>query len=435
MKKGRNNLGTTSLGAAFAGFLFLSFQPWIPLDGLLLFPGLSLGRLLRAFFEASLVGALADWFAVTALFRDPLGLKLPHTNILAKNKDAIAEAVPRFLSSFVSDDKIEGELLKVDFASKAEELLAPGETREELHGFLRGRVSALLSSFADGASAPDAPPSRMEGLRSFVRELLSFASERIDPGAAFAGLIRWAEREGFDERVFEGLADLLRSEIGKNRARLAAAITPIIKRNAGWQGLFVGQGTVERLLVGLQEELADIRRDKRHALRRFFLGAVERYAAILAGEAADPEGERERFAAGIRDALADESFRSGFADFIADMLRRIGSDLSSPESRFLEGLERIEDALETRLARDGELRARFNRGAAGLVSGLIARSRIVEGLTDYLSGLLKKTDDREFVRRVEGAVWNDLQYIRVNGAIVGGLVGVVLALLAAVLGR
>ena len=65
---------------------------------------------------------------------------------------------------------------------------------------------------------------------------------------------------------------------------------------------------------------------------------------------------------------------------------------------------------------------------AGLISSLVARSNLVEGVTGYLSELLKSTDEREFVGRVEGAVWNDLQYIRVNGAVVGGLVGVVLAI-------
>ncbi len=69
----------------------------------------------------------------------------------------------------------------------------------------------------------------------------------------------------------------------------------------------------------------------------------------------------------------------------------------------------------------------FNRGVAGLISSLLARSDLIEGVTGYLAELLKNTDEREFVSRVEGAVWNDLQYIRVNGAVVGGLVGVVLA--------
>ena len=92
MQAGRNRIGLISLVAAAAGFLFVTFQPWLALEHVRLFGSLNLHTLLTAFFDASLVGALADWFAIAALFRNPLGVRLPHTNILEKNKDAIAEA-------------------------------------------------------------------------------------------------------------------------------------------------------------------------------------------------------------------------------------------------------------------------------------------------------------------------------------------------------
>src|SRR5208283_3262969 len=164
MIAGRNRIGIISLGAAFAGFLLVTFQPWLALDSVWLFRGLSLRGLLSAFFDASLVGALADWFAVTALFRSPLGIRLPHTDILARNKDAIAEAVPRFLTSFVSEERIAAELGVVDFAGKVVNLIQEGAGRDEINELLRGRLSALIagSGGADG--------SRGQGIRVFVRE-------------------------------------------------------------------------------------------------------------------------------------------------------------------------------------------------------------------------------------------------------------------------
>ena len=83
MHAGRNRIGLISLVIAAAGFLFVTFQPWIRLERVILFGTLNLRLLLSAFFDASLVGALADWFAVSALFRNPLGVPLPHTDILA----------------------------------------------------------------------------------------------------------------------------------------------------------------------------------------------------------------------------------------------------------------------------------------------------------------------------------------------------------------
>ena len=111
----------------------------------------------------------------------------------------------------------------------------------------------------------------------------------------------------------------------------------------------------------------------------------------------------------------------------------MGEDLARPESGLLDGLGRIEDSLLDRLGGDAEFRSRFNAALAGATAALIARSRIVESLTDYITGLLKATDSKEFVGRVEDAVWNDLQYIRVNGAVVGGIVGLLLALIGAII--
>jgi uncharacterized membrane-anchored protein YjiN (DUF445 family) len=238
MTRSRNRIGSYFLLGALAGFLVVTFQPWLPLNRILLFNDLSLKTLLSAFFDASLVGALADWFAIAALFRNPMGLRLPHSNIIAKNKDAIAEAVPRFLTSFVSEDRITAELGAVDFGGKVERLIQAGAGREEVNEFLRARLSTLIA----GSGGVDG--GRRNGIRVLVREALQVVGERVDTAKALASLLGWARREGFDNRIIEAVTEFLRVQIGMNTARLAAAITPILKRNAGWQGIFVGQGTV-----------------------------------------------------------------------------------------------------------------------------------------------------------------------------------------------
>ena len=429
MTRSRNRIGSYFLIGALVGFLFVTLQPWLPLNRILLFNGLSLKGLLSAFFDASLVGALADWFAIAALFRNPLGVKLPHSNIIARNKDAIAEAVPRFLTSFVSEDRIAAELGAVDFAGKVEKLIQEGAGREEVNDFLRGRLSTLIAGSA-GAGG-----SRRQGIRVLVREALQLIGERVDTAKAFSSLLGWARREGFDNRIIEAVAEFLRVRIGMNTARLAGAITPILKRNAGWQGIFVGQGTVERLLQGVQGELAQVRSNPRHELRSFLSQTLDGYAARLSGHAPDPGGDRARLLQSVGGFLQSESFQSGCADFLDDLLGRLGTDLGRSPSGFVEGLVRIEHLLEVQLRSNPEFRKAFNRGVATLLTGAITKSRLIEGLTGYLSTILKSTDEREFVRRIEDAVWNDLQYIRVNGAVVGALVGLVLAVISAVLPR
>ena len=188
---------------------------------------------------------------------------------------------------------------------------------------------------------------------------------------------------------------------------------------------------MEELLRGIEEELGTISSDKDHELRAFIISSLGHYADILAGDVADPAGDREAFAKGVQDALRDPGFTRGLADFLSELMRRLGLDLRGDRSRFIEGLARLEDGLLARLGADHDFRRRMNEGIGALLSSFIARIHLVDSLSDYMAGLLKATDAREFVDRIEDSVWNDLQYIRVNGAVVGGLVGLVLSFVSA----
>ncbi len=425
MIAGRNRIGIISLGAAFAGFLLVTFQPWLALDSVRIFPGLGLRGLLSAFFDASLVGALADWFAVTALFRRPLGIRLPHTDILARNKDVIAEAVPRFLTSFVSEERIAEELGTIDFGAKVEQLLGSSSTRGEINDFIRTRLSTLLGSVVGASTEPS------ESFVAVVREILAFSADRIDAARTAGALLLWGRKEGLDDLLIAGAAEAVRAGISENFDALADTITPLIKRNAGWQGIFVGRGTVERLLRGAQEELQRVRADPGHALRLLLAQRLEALSTRLWD--GSPNGTADRLRAWFRALLSDPAAPGRIARFAATVSGRLRAALQSESSGFAQGVERLEQVLTNQLRENHEFRRAFNRGLAGLVSSLIARSGLIEGVTGYLAGLLKATDEREFVGRVEDAVWNDLQYIRFNGAAVGGIVGILLAVIAALL--
>lgn len=426
VRANRNHLGTISLVTAAAGYLAVTLQPWLPSDALVLLPGLGLKRLLTSFFEASLVGALADWFAVSALFTNPLGIKLPHTDILARHKDSLAEAVPRFLTSFVTPERITAELTRIDFAGKAVELLASGRVGESAGAFLRTRAPAYLKTLVESLRASP------EGIEEVVRDGTAFILDEMDTATAFSGLLRRALRERAEERLLTVAAGYLGREIERNRTGLVSVIKPVIQRNAGLAGLFIGKGTIERMLSGVQEELGRIQTDPDHPARAFVTGAIEGYAARLAGEGDESGVTRERFVSALRRELDSPAFRRSAGLLVGDLFERLGADLGREDGRSARLVERLGEAVERRLAGDAELRDRLNRGVAAVVIGIIERTHLVANLTDYLAGLLKATDEREFVRRVEGAVWNDLQYIRVNGAVVGGLVGVVLAFVRSV---
>jgi uncharacterized membrane-anchored protein YjiN (DUF445 family) len=315
----RNRWGSIFLILAAAGFAVFTFQPWWPSDQV---------RFFRAFFEASLVGALADWFAVTALFRRPLGLPLPHTDVLVKRKDQLVEALPKFLGSFLEPDKLNPVFRSIDWAAVVVDKLEP---------------EALDALFARGLSAVADAPSRT---------------------AWESGAVQLA-------------ASLVHRELSRHQESLVGPITDVVKRNAGWKGLFVGRDTIEEAVEGVLDELAAVRDSPDHALRRTLTAAFH------------------------------------------DAWPRWAENLQ-PSRWTAEPWKRLET--------DPEFREAFNRNAGDLAVAVWEKSHAAAAVTGALGYLLAQTDARSLATRIEASVGNDLQYIRVNGALVGGLAGLGLEL-------
>ena len=354
---GRNRIGLYYLVAAAVGFLFVTFQPWLPLEHIRIFGSLNLRTLLTAFFDASLVGALADWFAVSALFRHPLGIPLPHTNILAKNREAIAEAVPRFLGSFVKEETIAAELASVDFAGKVEQVLANQGTRNEIIEFLRARLIALLAA----ASAPEGGPS--ESFKMIVREMATFSAERVDPAAAAGSLIQWGMKEGLDAPVISAAVSAAGTTLEHHIDDLADVLTPMIRRNAGWQGLFVGRGTVERFLHSAVEELGRVGTDPRHELRLLLDRELRMLSSRLLGETADPAAAREGLRSAFRRVVEDPPTADRVSRAMAAFMDRIRAALGPERTGFTESVARLEQILLSRLGNQCLSSAPFSTAA------------------------------------------------------------------------
>lgn len=319
---GRNRWGTLFLAFAAVGFAFFAFQPWWPAEAV---------RFFRAFFEASLVGALADWFAVTALFKKPMGIPLPHTDILVRRKDQLVQALPRFLGSFLEPERLHPVLKNVDWAGLLVEHVSPSD------------LDALVLEALEPLTTLDHP-----------------------------------QRSVWEQKAVGLGAELIHRELARHRESLVGPVTDLIKRNAGWKGLFVGRDTVDEGIEGFLAELAAVRDNPDHGLRK-------------------------TLAAAFRQALPR----------LADQLR--------PSRWTADGW--------LKLSTDTAFRAAFNQRAGEVAVTLWDRTGASAALTTALGYLLAQTDAKTLAGRIEDAVRNDLQYIRVNGALVGGLAGLVLELL------
>jgi uncharacterized membrane-anchored protein YjiN (DUF445 family) len=413
----RNHVGTVSLLCAVAGM----FACWI---GLAVgpFAGAPWLRIVAAGFEAATVGALADWFAVTALFRHPLGLPIPHTAIIPTRRAKLIESIV----GIVERDWLSPEVIGARLARFAPSELVvdwmqtPGHA-ERLGGPVRDllRVLARMLTEAEVADFAD------RAIQRQLREL---------PLDASAG--RWVTRaleSGSADAAFETVATSLArlAGLGTTWDRLDQLLLDLAEKRRD-EGktiesfLLRRRAVRKRLVLGAcqaaGDQLAGAARDRAHPLRRAVLDAVAGWAQRLAS------GDRAalELAERLRGALVS-SLEAGplVRDTLARLRAELEHQLDDPSSSLSTLIDRRLRTGMVDLLDDPARRATFDRWVRATADELLRRHHHQIGLT--VRENLEALDTGTLVAMIEARVGNDLQFIRLNGAVVGGLVGLLLA--------
>lgn len=380
-------------------------------------------RIVAAGFEAATVGGLADWFAVTALFRHPLGLPIPHTAIIPERRAKIVEGI----ASMVQDEWLSPEVIGSRLARIAPSALIsdwlgdPGHV-ERLGGPLRD----LLRSAA--------------GLLT-EREVVEFINRTIDrqlrdlPIDASAG--RWLARVAASdsaaaafETVARSLANLARQPSTAERLQqwLDTAARQLQKDGKRLVPLLLRRKVVQRKIVEAtcdyaSAELVNAVADREHALRRFVFGAVQGFADRLAQ--GDPEtlAQVEQLRQALIESLEAEPL---VRDLLMQLRRQLEHDLDAPGSALSHLVDRTLRAAILDLLNHPQRRATFDQWVRATADDLLRRHHHQIGQT--VRENLDALDTHALVAQIEDRVGADLQFIRLNGAIVGGLIGVLIAL-------
>ncbi len=359
----------------------------------------------RAFAEAAMVGGLADWFAVTALFRHPLGLPIPHTAIIPTNKDRIGETLASFLkSNFLTPKVVAKRMRRVDVASAVGGFLstpASGDARmrngaarllvnvvqaldqERLGGMIKGGVEARLRGL-------NLSPLLGQALQSAI------AADRHLP--ILHSLINWANR------TLAANDDLIRQMVQDK----AGAVMR-------WTGL--DETLANAIISGLSKLLDEMATDRDHPMR----AKVEEGLHALAHDLQYDPAMHQRVA-DFRDGLLDNPAMRRWLDGLWEAAR--GSLLKAardPQAALAGRLGETVRQLGGTLQSDVALQATINRFARRALVGMAARYG--EGVVKLVSETIRSWDARTVTDRIEQAVGRDLQYIRLNGTLVGGLVG------------
>ncbi|WP_432942607.1 DUF445 domain-containing protein [Kribbella sp. CA-253562] len=363
--------------------------------------------------EAAMVGALADWFAVTALFRHPLGLPIPHTAIVPTRKDSLAESLEQFVTeNFLSEEVVAGKMASAAVSRRAGEWLADGNHAERIVAEGARTVGAVLPKLGDA------------DVTAFVRGSLlpRFAQEPLSPiaGHFLESVVDDGAHHALLDLVFDEAYEWLRD----NRDVLAEVVGPRAPR---WSPRWVDSLVIDRIHREALAWLGGIRNDPNHAARQAIDRLLGQFAADLQR---DPE-MMERFEAFKRRMLEHpdlapsltavwDAVRTALIDAIAD-------PISPLQTRAVQAIKE----LGTRLQTDEPLRAKVDARAAEAV-GYVVRTYGSE-IVSVISDTIERWDGREASARIELHVGRDLQFIRINGTVVGALVGLIIHTVSQVL--
>jgi len=401
-------------GGAAATRLALATGPWRGAEWL---------RVVAAGFEAGVVGGLADWFAVTALFRRPLGLPFPHTAIIPTRRDRLIETIVSTVESqWLSPEVIARRLDRVTPSRWLRDWLQDPVHLARIGDPLRDLVRGLAASLGheevvDFAQRAAARQLREVPIDASAGRWLVRAADSPAAGEAVRSLVlslkNLAERPGTAQELHGWL---LRSAhaLGQSGQRF---VRFLLRRK------IVQRTIVEATLRYASAELSAAAAAPDHPLCRFAVDGLKRLAERLAAGDAEAIAQVAQLRAVILESLETTPFvRSG----LAELRRQIDEELADRQSRLSRLIdERLRDAILAYLD-DAERRASFDAWVRATAVDLLRRHHHQIGVT-VRENLEALTDD-QLVEQIESRVGADLQFIRLNGALVGGLIGVLLAL-------
>jgi uncharacterized membrane-anchored protein YjiN (DUF445 family) len=365
-----------------------------------------------AFASAATIGGLADWYAVVALFRRPLGLPIPHTAIIPRNHVRIAENLGSFIeTNFLAREAVDAKLREVDFAAEIATWLSERERSAALAAFALRLLPQALTAIDQS------------GLRRFFGERVRTELERIEVAPLAAGLLGAVIEKGRHQRLLNELLGAL-EKLLTNQEALDALREKIRRELPALFNLYRADAYLLRKIVASTTSfLEEARADPDHPLRaefdRFAKGFVERLRASAAFA-----GRAEMFK---RDLLARPEF-AALAEGAWDSLRAfLERDAAAPDSQIRRQLETMLVDMGGQLARDPAIRLEINRGVVQVLGDFVQSQK--SGVGRFIADQVKGWDIDVLIGRIELTVGRDLQYIRFNGAIIGGLAGLALHLL------
>jgi uncharacterized membrane-anchored protein YjiN (DUF445 family) len=358
---------------------------------------------LQAGSEAAMVGALADWFAVTALFRHPLGLPIPHTAIIPTRKDQMGSTLGEFVGThFLTDEVVRDKVAAAEVTRRLGTWLSQPEHAARVAGEMGRALRGLIAVLDD------------EQMRTMIERVLAERVERTEVSPALGHLLGQVVADGAHTGIVDVLAERTYAWVVMNRSAIVAVLG---KQAPTWTPRFVDDIVADRIHLELVRFVAAVRDDKDHDVRQ----ALDRMLVQFADDLRANPSTRERV-----ERAKVEMFEH------PDVQRSVGRIWETAQRVVLDAADDPNSELRVRaagalaqlggsLATDPGLQASLDGWVTDTVVNLVGDYKVQ--LTSVITDTVARWDGRETASRIELAVGRDLQFIRINGTVVGALAG------------
>ncbi|MDD1533651.1 MULTISPECIES: DUF445 domain-containing protein [unclassified Bradyrhizobium] len=364
---------------------------------------------IAAFAEAATIGGLADWYAVVALFKRPLGLPIPHTAIIQSNQARIADKLGEFIQvHFLEAGPVEAKLKEIDFGSFIADWLRDRKRSDDLARFALRLMPEAFSATENS------------GLMTFIIRRMSSQLQAIDLAPLAAGTLRGFVAEGRHQILFDDLLRVMHETMNQKetmamiREKVRAELPTLLRLYRADKFL------VNKIVASATAFFNEVRSDAKHPFR----GEFDRMVLSFVDRLGTDQAYIDRIAGLKRDLLARPE--------LADLARTVWANTRSFIERSASGETQVLQhhlagmfvAAGEALAGDAELRGEINKGLVTVLRSFIADQK--SGVSIFISDQVKAWDMAQLISLIEINIGRDLQYIRFNGSLIGGLAGLAL---------
>lgn len=375
---------------------------------------------LRAFCEASAVGAIADWFAVVALFRYPLGIKIPHTAIIPQSKERIADGLADFVrDNFLDPQAILAKLAIFDPARRLGEWLTDPLRLRFWVGQAQRWALGLLETFDD------------QRLQQATLALLVEQLRRWDAAPTAGDVLGLLTQNGRHHQLLDAGLQQLAKFLAQDEVKANVSQLMLKHARREWPKIVatlevvanvpnLADSLADRLSASLLDELHEMLAQPGHPVRLRYQEWLKDFVERLRHDPALIASVNEM----KERVIADPALQTFVSSLLTDIRQLLRRDLARDDSTVAGYIERGLHAIGQKLASDESLRGAINEHVLSAAAHLAGDLR--DGITRHIAQTVKAWNDEQLVRELELSVGRDLQFIRINGTLVGGLIGLVL---------